>query len=61
MLNTVIGGNLDKSTISNSSIINDKRETDEKVLSYGVCKHFLVFGKQFAEAITQSKNTQAST
>lgn len=51
VMNSIIGRTRDKSSISSTFIINDKREDNEQIISDSFCKYFTCIGKTFADNI----------
>ena len=56
MLNSITGRVHDKSSISDTFIINDKKVTDTKTISNEFCLFFSNIGKQYAESIESSEH-----
>ena len=57
VLNSVIGRAHDKSSISDTFVVNDKRETDKTIIANGFGNYFSGIGKQFAEAIPKANKS----
>ena len=56
VLNSITGRIHDKSSISDTFIINDKKVTDTKTISNEFCSFFSNIGKQYAESIESSEH-----
>jgi hypothetical protein len=59
VLNTIIGKTSDKSTISDTFIVNGNKETDKTIIANEFCNYFTNIGKQYAESIPNAKHTPA--
>ena len=57
VLNSLIGRSNDKSSVSDTFVINGQKVNDKRVIADGFCKYFSSIGKVCAESIPESKNT----
>ena len=57
IMNSVIGRARDKTSISDTFIINDKRENSEKIISNSFCDYFTNIGKSFADKIPPAQHS----
>ena len=59
MLNSITGRKNDKSTISDTFIVDGKKETNKETIANGFGSYFANVGRQFADAIPKA-NKQPS-
>ena len=56
-MNSVIGRTRNKSSIPDTFMINNKRESSKQIIADSFCQYFTNIGKQFADAIALSKHS----
>ena len=57
IMNSVIYRTRNKSSIPDTFMINNKRESNKEIIADSFCQYFTNIGKQFADAITPSKHS----